>query len=191
MTKSDRLIEPLNPRTSNVEDGEIPDNDNDDVLYEGDGIDVNVNTSDDDFQDDVKSDEGSEVVIRKLSKDEEDAQIAEEVEQWKCNPAVMKFFQEIMQGSMDEMTQPENPRNNSSSQDQHRTKNNTKGKTNKSPVVAAIKSPSDMTIYQPAFKRGNESNDLLNKISNFVENIRRDSGSSRRVTPTVTAHENK
>ena len=35
------------------------------------------------------------------------------------------------------------------------------------------KSPSDTTIYHPAFLRGeSQLNDIINKISNFVENIR-------------------
>ena len=35
-----------------------------------------------------------------------------------------------------------------------------------------IKSPSDTTLYKPALAKGRGENDLLNRISNFVENIR-------------------
>ena len=44
-----------------------------------------------------------------------------------------------------------------------------------SPIVARnpeqIKSPSDSTLYTPALKKGRESNEILNKITNFVESI--------------------
>ena len=44
------------------------------------------------------------------------------------------------------------------------------------------KSPSDTTIYRPALMKGvNESNDIINKISDFVEGIR--IGGSRQDTP--------
>ena len=44
-----------------------------------------------------------------------------------------------------------------------------------------VKSPSDTTIYRPAlFKENNQADDVINRISNFVENIRIQ---SRRVTP--------
>ena len=43
-----------------------------------------------------------------------------------------------------------------------------RGKGKNSEVV---KSPSDTTLYRPALQRGGGGNDILNKISNFVESI--------------------
>ena len=46
-----------------------------------------------------------------------------------------------------------------------------------------VKSPSDTTLYKPAMKKGVES-ELVNRISNFVENIRIETAAS----PNVAKH---
>ena len=53
------------------------------------------------------------------------------------------------------------------------------------------RSPSDMTIYKLAFQRLNErSDDVINKISNFVEGIRIASSNEKPRTPS-SAHRSK
>ena len=58
-----------------------------------------------------------------------------------------------------------------------------------------VKSPSDTTIYAPAFHRLNSSNkgispaqEVVDKITNFVEGIRLETESQNRVTPNANLH---
>ena len=50
-----------------------------------------------------------------------------------------------------------------------------------------VKSPSDTTLYKPAMKKGVES-ELVNRISNFVENIRIETAASPNVAKHSQAH---
>ena len=54
----------------------------------------------------------------------------------------------------------------------HNKVNATAHKDNVTPLKQMPKSPSDTTLYTPALKKGAETNGLMDKIANFVENIR-------------------
>ena len=44
------------------------------------------------------------------------------------------------------------------------------------------KSPSDTTLYTPTLKKGRDNNEILNKITNFVESIRLETPTGDRVS---------
>ena len=97
------------------------------------------------------------------------------------NPAVKQFFWEMF---ADQFKEREDAMFKSVSDMVSKEKG--KGKGN-SPMVAENlprarlniqKSPSDTTIYRPAYLANDESEKIINKISNFVEGIRIETNSS-------------
>ena len=57
------------------------------------------------------------------------------------------------------------------------------GKNVNKEVELTAKSPSDTTLYTPALKKAKDSNEMLNKITNFVESIRIESMGAAQVLP--------
>ena len=53
--------------------------------------------------------------------------------------------------------------------------------------VATVKSPSDSTIYTPALRKAKETDNLIEKISDFVESVRLEESSIARRRPPVAA----
>ena len=159
-----------------------------------DGVEVNVNPLDDNFGDtdneendfDDNDSDFLEVVIM-LNKNvrPSEEEMKEEVECWKKNPAVREFFWEMFADQFKERedalikTVTDKVTNN----DQHCMRQSD-GEGNSNHRVAqnvnAIKSPSDTTVYKPAFQVSDDSDRVINKISNFVEGIRIESAGSRR-----------
>ena len=58
-----------------------------------------------------------------------------------------------------------------------------KGREIGPPKGPGIKSPSDTTLYAPALSRKSRDNNVINRISNFVEGMRLDGSRSRSPTP--------
>ena len=160
-----------------------------------DGVEVNVDPRDDHFSttdDEVDNDDNnsvtSEVVVLPTKPPTQD-EIEEEVQQWKKNPAVKQFFWEMFADEFKEretemiktVTDKVSKENRSINERQQKPGNDTTQKDNANESrnsravikrTEVIKSPSDTTIYQPAFKVNDQSDKLINKISNFVEGIR-------------------
>ena len=171
------------PPVDNTGGGTEENEENEDDLNElYDGIEVNVNASEDDFVDsDVDDDydqlvdhtDGGQQGINQndnhVRGNENDAEAAkqgssgltrkEKLQMWKNDPDFRQLVKEVMAEDLNE-------RQSSRDDDQ-------KG-MNKSPkVINVAKSPSDTTIYRPAFKKVNESaNDVIVKISNFLDGMR-------------------
>ena len=147
-----------------------------------DGIDLRVN--EDEFP---NSDDDEVVILPKGKKSTEPEEIPPEViEQLKANPALQAYFSDMVETSV-EAKLKEHERQQSQSRKRQPDK-----RPGKSPMrghenindqrINVQKSPSDTTIYQPALAKGHmETNEVINKISNFVEHIR--IGSSKRPTP--------
>ena len=166
-----------------------------------DGIQVNVNPMEDDFgttdDEEIADDndsEFSEVVLlpsKKCAPPTND-EIAEEVQQWKSNPAVKQFFWEMFADEFkereDALIQTVADKVSKASQEKQQTqqpsRGNAPGATNR-PRLETVKSPSDTTIYRPAYKVQDDSDKIINKISNFVEGIRIESsiGGSKQKDP--------
>ena len=171
------------PPVDNTGGGTEKNEENDDDLNElYDGIEVNVNASEDDFVDSDVDDDYDQLVDHTDSRqqginqndnrvrgNENDAEAAkqgssglthkEKLQMWKNDPDFRQLVKEVMAEDLNERQ---------SSRD-----NDQKG-MNKSPkVINVTKSPSDTTIYRPAFKKVNESaNDAIVKISNFLDGMR-------------------
>ena len=63
------------------------------------------------------------------------------------------------------------------------TSRTSRGKNANKEVELAAKSPSDTTLYTPALKKAKDSNEMLNKITNFVDSIRIESTGAAQVSP--------
>ena len=166
-----------------------------------DGIQVNVNPMEDDFrttdEEEIADDndsEFSEVVImpsKKCAPPTND-EITEEVQHWKSNPAVKQFFWEMFADEFkereDALIQTVADKVSKDSQEKQQSqqlpRGNVPGVADR-PRLETVKSPSDTTIYRPAYKAQDDSDRIINKISNFVEGIRIESsvGGSKQKDP--------
>ena len=178
--------------------------DNDKFGYQYDGILVGVNESEDNFGDsDLENNDKEERSIEPTKSTQQGTKLdeipPEVVEQLKAHPVMQNYIAGVVEQKIQESLKSvrqegntlimpteilrqnlgshDNPRElNANSNASHR-----RGSEHVDRVLAA-KSPSDTTIYRPALLKGvNESNEVINKISNFVENIRINSKSA---TPT-------
>ena len=103
------------------------------------------------------------------------------IEQLKQHPEMQKFINDIVMSRLKEQRehQPVPQQDKEAGRDERVLSKNIRSKGNSQ----VMKSPSDTTIYKPALMKGaSESNEIINKISNFVEGIRIQS-SSRKQTP--------
>ena len=95
--------------------------------------------------------------------------------QLKRDPQLREMFKELVDERIEKLTGNTVKGNSKNNGVEVVAREQSKAETpirNKSPV---IKSPSDTTIYTPALKKGREQDNLINKISNFVESIRLES----------------
>ena len=141
----------------------------DDMSILGDGVMVDVNISEDEeFTDEL---EGN-MTQRKTSPLEEIP--PEVIEQLKSNEALNQYFGTLIEAGVSARLKEFNqtrPVKKSGKEVVEKVIDSTNRGLNE-----VAKSPSDTTIYRPALKKGlTESNEVINKISNFVEQIRIDS----------------
>ena len=161
-----------------------------------DGIEMGVHASNDDFTENEEDEDEEFLVIAPAKKTAEVEEIPPEViEQLKSNLALKQYIGELVKAGIDarvklnsangkkgetdgitdkfinaEIIVDNNHKNNKVRRDSCMTKNLIK------------KSPSDTTIYKQALlKNDSQSNDVINQISNFVENVQ--INASKQVTP--------
>ena len=86
-------------------------------------------------------------------------------EQYACNPEFRSFMDDIVNKRVEDKEQDDCEVHN------YRAKRGMlmNGRHQASPVA---KSPSDSTLYTPALRQGKVDNQIINRISNFVDNIR-------------------
>ena len=170
--------------------------------------DFSMNEDDDNDETNDNDSEFSEVVIMpKKGSGPTQAEIDEEVEHWKTNPEVKNFFwdmfsdqfkereeamiQSVMERVAKNKTDADGNQPSTSKQNRHGSTSRSRGNTPNNKTKAQgrraeiIKSPSDTTLYKPAFKVNTEGQAIIDKISNFVEGIRIESDHKRRSSPTV------
>ena len=157
-----------------------------------DGITVGVtasedefNESDDEFDSEVAilpNDQGKKPVVEKIP--------AEVIESLKSNPDLAQYIGDMVEAQVDARLKARETTAQGSLWKKGKGK-----RSNELPQVTPqgvkephngntsfVKSPSDTTIYRPALRQGvSESNEIIHKISNFVENICL--GNSRCTTP--------
>ena len=162
---------------------------------EHDGIDVGVNTSDDEFQvSEAESEEEDGAVTSSESSSSGDNSSSEEEEEdpeeqfikLSKHPRVQKILSDLVDQKVEQKVaetvgaaRKHKDKKKKGKKDKHN-----KGKSNEQ----LNKSPSDTTLYRPALRKGVEQDDIVNRISNFVDSLRgaSSSGSVDR-TPTVRA----
>ena len=151
-------------------------------MFDGDGVQVNVNTSDDEFLD--------EGVVAGPSKDsgkksdQEDIP-PEVIEQLKNHPGMQKFVMDMVEVKLNERI--DENRRSPTSQGKVKQWTQQLSRIGNRKDSEKIKSPSDTTIYRPAlYQDSTRANDMINKISNFVEDML--INASKQVTP-VHRHE--
>ena len=169
------------------------------MIYDGDGIIVSVNASDDEFgsetgSEDEENENMDDVVdngdVRKISMRDDvfNDSISADLEitfhakkkqtlskaDLKDDPEVQSMVQEMVKERIAE--ELKNYEGVFSARSRKGDKESTTPKGNNlqnSQVVSPVKSPSDTTIYRPALCKGEENaNQLIKCISDFVENIR-------------------
>ena len=105
------------------------------------------------------------------------------------NPQLGDFFKRVIKEGIKEGMEEQNEKFEQTSSS-NRGKEKDKGlstsdrcNTNSNRVVQMVKSPSDMTLYTPALSKGKKNEvEMIEKISNFVEEIRLE-GRSHEGTP--------
>ena len=172
-------------------------------LHQFDGVNLRVNAEDDDFEDTMESDDESDTMRlpkRTLPPSKEDPEEIppEVIEQLKSNLALTKYLGDLIEARVDACFRERDSAEGTSNKKGKRMSKqmapgNNLGKNNNNlnhQMVVAIKSPSDTTIYRPALAKGlNQTNDAINKISDFVENIK--IGMSWQTTPANQPSERK
>ena len=163
-----------------------------------DGVHLQVNAGEDDFNDDSDEDEVRVLPIDRKQVPNEEIP-PEVIEQLTKNAALKEYFSNLVEAGVDarmkarekelqrqKLPPPPTPRRQESSPlaarlppvDSQGAKGQQRRKTgmvdnSNVRMPTAQKSPSDTTIYRPALVKGlNETNEVINKISNFVESIR-------------------
>ena len=159
-TDKDKLVE-----SHKIVEEPIATEVNDVEEAEGDGIEMDINPLDDNFTDD--DDEEDEVTIAPVGSNYVEEIPAEVIEQLKSNPVLKQYIGDVVKATINSVKK---------GKDNETDKQMEKSDSVKRTEIAlkyAMKSPSDTTIYQPGLmKRTNESNEIISKISNFVEKIR-------------------
>ena len=149
----------------------------DDVYEEMDGIQVSVNPADDEFDTDSQLESENEYTQEAGPSTVSSKQKLTRSESLRQDPEIQKWVMELVQ----EKVQKELATTTSSSRKNTATGKNDNGGQNTiqendgitSPLIQqGIKSPSDTTIYMPALRKGVQTNNALDRISDFVENIR-------------------
>ena len=127
-----------------------------------DGIQVTVNASDDDFTDSDLEEETDTAGEKPVVPPHLEEDRLTKFHRWRDDPDFQEFMVEVM----------DNMEEHRAGQNKGRPKNGPQLKNVAVPVVSH-KSPSDTTIYKPAFIRmTGETDQLINKISNFVDGMR-------------------
>ena len=153
-----------------------------------DGIEVNVNASEDEFGSEEEFDELTEPaeVVVQPSDPVSDQQLAstsaggqfEEFDHLRDNPAFQRYMAEISQKAADKAV-AENIRRLSEAENRGNTVLMSNMEQKRKGVEHIQKSPSDTTIYKPAFNIVNRQRNAIDQISNFVESIRLESADKR------------
>ena len=149
-----------------------------------DGIEVNVNASEDEFGSEEEFDELTEPaeVVVQPSDPVSDQQLLstsaggqfEEFDHLRDNPAFQRYMAEISQKAADKAV-AENIRRLSEAENRGNTVLMSNMEQKRKGVEHIQKSPSDTTIYKPAFNIVNRQRNAIDQISNFVESIRLES----------------
>ena len=143
-----------------------------------DGITLRVDADEDEF---IDSDSDDSVKIKTPARNDGSEEIPLEViERLKEHPMMQEFVNEVVSNRIRKYESNSNfHRSEIANAGAAVAKRNGKesakelGKMTKTLQRDFVKSPSDTTIYRPALMKGvNESNDIINRISNFVEDIR-------------------
>ena len=172
---------------------------NDEMIYDGDGIIVSVNTSDDEFgsetgSEDEENENLDDVVddgdVRKISMLDDvfndsisaDSEITFHAKKkqtlskadLKDDPEVQSMVEEMVKERIaEELKNYEEVFSARSKKGDKESKTPKGNNLRNSQVVSPVKSPSDTTIYRPALHKGEENaNQLIKRISDIVENIR-------------------
>ena len=143
---------------------------------DSDGITLRVDVDEDEFIDSASDDS---VKIKTPARNEGSKEIPLEViEHLKEHPMMQEFVNEVVSNRIREYESSSNFQRSEIANAAVTKRNGREsakdlGKTTKSQQRDFVKSPSDTMIYRLALMKGvNESNDIINKISNFVEDIR-------------------
>ena len=137
-----------------------------------DRITIGVQPSEDEFNDFDSDDGSSHVVILKHKRANNtdrpsipaDEEIPPEViEQLKQHPQMQEFIADVVEQKLQERSRSSQGTTDMTGGSRHHQGNRV--------TTNQVKSPSDTTLYRPALNKGVTDNDVINKISNFVENM--------------------
>ena len=188
----DLTVKPTDQVQRQISSEEIQDWDGDDI---GDGIQVEVNSSDDEY-----GDEPGEIPETENSSDEESefesdnkpnqsqnlnisqGEVQNDLEDLQKDPRVQMLIQRdiIAERSENEWSKEDNGKTGRKRKFKQSVPTTVANKNNNKTMLPSMKSPSDTTLYRPALIKNNNTTDgLMNnpieQISNFVERVRRQS----------------
>ena len=167
-----------------------------DAEIEHDGVEVAVQSSDDEFRDEEGLNSSQNDASSSDESEDEEVTLntnKDKLQELKNDPQFAKYIEQLVEQKVQETTGV-NKKGKKANDKGNGNDANDKlvtplRKTNVSCKLPGVKSPSDSTLYTPALKRVSETrqaNDMLNRITTFVEGIRLEStgGTSKDHTPT-------